>query len=42
MNVAQHSTNDGYWGLDMGLRTELEKRQNEGGMGCNSEDQEGC
>ncbi|MBV6716855.1 amidase domain-containing protein [Paenibacillus chitinolyticus] len=31
MNVAQHSTNDRYWGLDMGLRTELENRQDQGG-----------
>ncbi|MVP00581.1 amidase domain-containing protein [Paenibacillus lutrae] len=31
MNVAQHSTNDRYWGLDMGLRTEIKNRQYEGG-----------
>lgn len=31
MNVAQHSTDTGYWGLDMGLLTQLESRQYEGG-----------
>lgn len=31
MNVAQHSVNSNYWGLDMGLYTELKNRENENG-----------
>jgi hypothetical protein len=31
MNVAQHSDDGGYWGLDMGLKTQLDTRKDEGG-----------